>query len=119
MSENYSKINPHPPISLNDEHSELTANALKAMAHPVRWKILCALGSKGEMSVGEIIEAVASGNSQSNFSQHLEQMKNRQIITSRKEANRVYYKIYNGKVDELITIMRKVLCPSGIETDKD
>ena len=26
------------------EDSELTANALKAMAHPLRWKILCSLG---------------------------------------------------------------------------
>ena len=55
----------------NEEHTTLTANALKAMAHPLRWKILCTLGNT-ELSVGEIVEK--TGTSQSNISQHLEQL---------------------------------------------
>ncbi len=52
-----------------EEDVTLTANVLKAMAHPLRWNILCTLGDQ-ELSVGEIVERV--GTSQSNISQHLD-----------------------------------------------
>jgi DNA-binding transcriptional ArsR family regulator len=95
----------------DDEDPTITANALKAMAHPLRWKILCALGGQ-EMSVGEIVEQ--TGTSQSNISQHLEQLRNKNIVTSRKEANRIYYRIRTGKLLELIGTMRAVLCPTNL-----
>ena len=62
-----------------DENTTLTANALKAMAHPLRWKILCSLGDK-ELSVGEIVDR--TGTSQSNISQHLEQLRNKNIVVT-------------------------------------
>ena len=96
----------------DDEHTTLTANALKAMAHPLRWKILCTLGDT-EMSVGEIVEK--TGTSQSNISQHLEQLRNKNILVSRKEANRIYYRIRNNQLLELIGTMRNVLCPTNLD----
>ena len=98
--------------SSQEEDSVLTAHALKAMAHPLRWRILCTLGEK-ELSVGEIVEL--TGTSQSNVSQHLEQLRNKHIVTSRKEANRVYYKIRNDQLLMLIGTMRKVLCPANLD----
>ncbi len=95
-----------------DEDPTMTANALKAMAHPLRWKILCTLGEQ-ELSVGEIV--TQTGTSQSNISQHLEQLRNKNIVTSRKEANRIYYRIRNGKLLELIGTMRTVLCPINLD----
>jgi len=95
-----------------DEDPTMTANALKAMAHPLRWKILCTLGET-ELSVGEIVSR--TGTSQSNISQHLEQLRNKNIVTSRKEANRIYYRIRNGKLLELIGTMREVLCPVNLD----
>jgi DNA-binding transcriptional ArsR family regulator len=95
-----------------DENTALTANALKAMAHPLRWKILCSLGEK-ELSVGEIVER--TGTSQSNISQHLEQLRNKNIVVARKEANRIFYRIRNGQLLELIGIMREVLCPANLD----
>ncbi|BAN69871.1 ArsR family transcriptional regulator [endosymbiont of unidentified scaly snail isolate Monju] len=95
-----------------DEDPTLAANALKALAHPLRWKIVCTLGDK-EMSVGEIV--AHTGTSQSNISQHLEQLRNKNILTSRKEANRIYYRIRNGKLLELIGTMRSVLCPANLD----
>ncbi len=99
---------PPPP----NEDSTLTANALKAMAHPVRWRILCALGNT-ELSVGEIVERI--GTSQSNISQHLEQLRDKHIVTSRKEANRIYYRIRNDQLLMLIANMRTVLCPANLD----
>jgi DNA-binding transcriptional ArsR family regulator len=95
-----------------DEDTELTANTIKAMAHPLRWKILCTLG-EDEMSVGDIVEK--TGTSQSNISQHLEQLRNKNILVSRKEANRIFYRIRNFKLLELIGIMRTVLCPANLD----
>lgn len=101
-----------PLAELGGENTELTANALKAMAHPLRWKILCTLGEE-EMSVGDIVEQ--TGTTQSNISQHLEQLRNKNILVSRKEANRIFYRIRNPKLLELIGIMRSVLCPANLD----
>ncbi|MBK1643657.1 transcriptional regulator [Thiocapsa imhoffii] len=98
--------------SPEDENTTLTANALKAMAHPLRWKILCSLGDK-ELSVGEIVDR--TGTSQSNISQHLEQLRNKNIVVARKEANRIYYRIRNDQLLDLIGIMRDVLCPANLD----
>ena len=100
-----------PPLPPNED-STLTANALKAMAHPVRWRILCALGDT-ELSVGEIVDRI--GTSQSNISQHLEQLRDKHIVTSRKEANRIYYRIRNDQLLMLIGTMRTVLCPANLD----
>lgn len=95
-----------------NEDAVLTANALKAMAHPLRWKIICTLGDS-EMSVGEIVEMI--GTSQSNISQHLEQLRDKHIVVSRKEANRVYYRIRNDQLLMLISTMRTVLCHTNLD----
>jgi DNA-binding transcriptional ArsR family regulator len=97
---------------MSDEDTILTANALKAMAHPLRWKILCSLGDS-ELSVGEIVER--TGTSQSNISQHLEQLRNKNIVVSRKEANRIFYRIRNSQLLTLIGTMREVLCPANLD----
>jgi DNA-binding transcriptional ArsR family regulator len=107
---------PTSPSIPADEDPTMTANALKAMAHPLRWKILCTLGET-ELSVGEIVSR--TGTSQSNISQHLEQLRNKNIVTSRKEANRIYYRIRNGKLLELIGTMREVLCPVNLDDRYD
>ena len=103
----------HEPTA--GEHSTLTAQALKAMAHPLRWQILCTLGS-GELPFGDIVELI--GTSASNISRHLDQLRRKQIISSRKEGNRVYYRIRNGQLVMLIGTMRKVLCPANLEGDR-
>jgi DNA-binding transcriptional ArsR family regulator len=95
-----------------DEDNILTAHALKAMAHPLRWKMLCTLGNQ-ELSVSEIVEK--TGTSQSNVSQHLEQLRSKHILIWRKDGNRVYYRIRNGQLVMLIDTMRKVLCPANLD----
>jgi DNA-binding transcriptional ArsR family regulator len=82
------------------------------MAHPLRWKILCTLGDQ-ELSVGEIVDQ--TGTSQSNISQHLEQLRNKNIVMSRKEANRIFYRIRNQQLLDLIGNMREVLCRANLD----
>jgi len=96
----------------SEEEITLTADALKAMGHPLRWKILCTLGN-AEMSVGEIVEKI--GTSQSNVSQHLDQLRNKNIVISRRDANRIYYRVRNEKLLQLIGTMRDVLCHTYLD----
>jgi len=61
----------------------------------------------------EIVER--TGTSQSNVSQHLEQLRNKNIVVARKEANRIFYRIRNNQLLDLIGIMRDVLCPANLD----
>ena len=107
-----SKDQPASPEEQSVEEATLMANALKAMANPLRWRIICALGSE-ELSVGDIVEKI--GTSQSNASQHLDQLRSNNIIKSRKDANKVYYSISNDQLLALIANMRSVLCHTNLE----
>ena len=107
-----SKQQPASPEEESVEDPTLTANALKAMANPLRWRIICALGSE-ELSVSDIMEKI--GASQSNTSQHLDLLRSKNIIKSRKDANKVYYSISNEQLLSLISNMRSVLCHTNLE----
>ena len=67
------------------EHIELAARAMKAMAHPLRLKILCVLGAT-EVSVQDIVEAV--GTSQSNISQHLAILRDKGVLRALRRIGR-------------------------------
>ena len=90
-----------------DEDVERASRSLKAMSHPLRLKILCTLGDQ-EVSVQDIVEHV--GTSQSNISQHLAILRDKGILTSRKDANRVYYRVGDSRTLRLISMMREVFC---------
>jgi len=85
------------------------AHCLKAMSHPLRLKILCVLGSDS-ICVQQIVDQV--GTSQSNISQHLAILRDKNILGSKKEANRVYYFIDDERMLLLIKMMRDVFCPN-------
>ncbi|MFT5504599.1 MAG: DNA-binding transcriptional ArsR family regulator [Gammaproteobacteria bacterium] len=88
---------------------ETASRSLKAMAHPLRLKILCTLGSQ-EVSVQGIVDNV--GTSQSNISQHLAILRDKGILSSRKDANRVYYRVGDVRTLRLIGMMQEVFCSS-------
>lgn len=91
----------------NDADIIRAARCLKAMSHPLRLKILCVLGNKS-FSVQEIVEQV--GTSQSNISQHLAILREKDILGFEKEANRVFYFIDDERMLQLIKMMREVFC---------
>jgi len=87
---------------------QLASRSLKAMAHPLRLKILCILGSIEEASVQDLVEMV--GTSQSNISQHLSILRDKEILGARKVANKVYYRISDDQILRLIESMRLAFC---------
>ncbi|MEW5782501.1 MAG: metalloregulator ArsR/SmtB family transcription factor [Pseudomonadota bacterium] len=103
-------MNPHPAIDdLASRHDQImiAARALKSISHPLRLKILCVVGDR-EVCVQEIVEAV--GTSQSNISQHLAILRDKGILSTRKDANRVYYRVADQRTLQLIGMMREVFC---------
>lgn len=91
----------------NQSHIETAAKALKAISHPLRLKILCVIGSE-EACVQDIVDAV--GTSQSNISQHLAILRDKEVLLTRKDANRVYYRVGDPRTLQLIVMMREVFC---------
>jgi DNA-binding transcriptional ArsR family regulator len=94
-------------LMARDEEIERASRSMKAIAHPLRLKILCTLGGS-EVSVQDIVDEV--GTSQSNISQHLAILRDKGILTARKDANRVYYRVGDGRTLRLISMMREVFC---------
>jgi ArsR family transcriptional regulator len=86
---------------------EIASRSLKAMSHPLRLKILCTLGSR-EVCVQGIVENV--GTSQSNISQHLAILRDKGILSSRKDANKVFYRVGDERTLRLIGMMQEVFC---------
>lgn len=84
-----------------------TAEGIKAIAHPLRLGIICLL-AEGELSVGEIRQAL--GTSQPNISHHLTRLSDRRLLTSRKDANRVYYAIADQRLNEIVGMLQGVYC---------
>jgi ArsR family transcriptional regulator len=80
---------------------------LKAICHPLRVKIIQML-SEGELCVRELVEQMEV--SQSSISQHLGILHDKGILTCRKKANLVYYRLVDKRILQLIGVMRDVFC---------
>lgn len=98
-------------IIAHDRDIERAAFALKAMSHPLRLKILCAVGEK-ELTVQTIVDCV--GTTQSNVSQHLARLRDKEILASRRDANRIYYRVKDERTLRLVEMMRDVFCTSEV-----
>ena len=72
--------------------------ALKALAHPVRLRIMQAL-TRGERNVGEIDDAAEIG--QPTLSQQLAVLRNAGLVETRKQAKLVYYRIDDDKIAKI------------------
>ena len=95
----------------NEEDIHLASRSMKAMAHPLRLKILCILGGNTEISVQDLVEQV--GTSQSNISQHLSILRDKGILAARKDANKVYYRVSDPKILQLIGSLRQAFCSAA------
>ncbi|MGA1844726.1 MAG: ArsR/SmtB family transcription factor [bacterium] len=89
-----------------NEHAENLARCLKAMAHPLRLNIILFLDNQ-ERSVGEIENSV--GSSQSNISQHLGIMRDKNILVSRKEGNQIFYSLKDNRILPLLKEICQIL----------
>jgi DNA-binding transcriptional ArsR family regulator len=83
------------------------ATLLKAMANAHRLRILCQLAD-GEKAVGEM-EAVI-GLSQSALSQHLMLLRREGVVTTRREAQSIYYSLASKEAQAVILTLYEAFC---------
>jgi ArsR family transcriptional regulator len=87
-----------------DTLRQFKASIFQALAHPTRIAIIEVLRD-GELPAGAIIERL--GLEQANASQHLSILRLKQIVTSRKEGNQVFYSVRDPLLIEVLDIMRR------------
>ena len=81
---------------------------LKAMAHDARLLVLCQLVD-GELQAGQF----ATRLSQSALSQHLAVLRDKQLVSTRREAQTVYYSVHDGLVHDIIASLHGAFCAPG------
>ncbi|MBC8255039.1 MAG: winged helix-turn-helix transcriptional regulator [Ardenticatenia bacterium] len=86
------------------ERAQTQANICGVFSSATRVCILWVLAAEKEKSVGEIASSV--GSSLQNTSQHLRLMKDKGVVTSRREGQTVYYRI---KRNDLVDRCRLLL----------
>jgi DNA-binding transcriptional ArsR family regulator len=81
---------------------------LSALANERRLMILCLLIADEEVTAGELADAV--GVSQSACSQHLAKMREEGLVTFRREAQTIHYRIADPNVKRLIATLKSIYC---------
>jgi len=94
---------------------ELHAELCKTLSNPIRLEILSLLGD-GEKSVSELASLMSVR--QATISQHLAVLRQRGVVSTRKDGANVFYKIVNPKIIEACGIIREVLFEQMAEMGK-
>ena len=85
---------------------EIKAELFKALGHPARVRILEML-SEGETPVSELLSD--TGMEASHLSQHLAVLRRAGVVSSRREANAVYYRLAHKSVGAILASSREFL----------
>lgn len=100
------------PAKLNTKSFESQAlelaDILRALANEKRLMILCKLVELGEASVSALAEDI--GLTQSAMSQHLAKMRNEGIVTHRRDAQVLWYRIADIRIEKLFATMHGLFC---------
>ncbi|HEX4852553.1 metalloregulator ArsR/SmtB family transcription factor [Arenimonas sp.] len=110
MSPSRAKAPATSPGQQMQAQAEAASELLKAMANPQRLRVLCLLIER-EMSVGEINALVDL--SQSALSQHLAVLREKNLVSTRREAQTVYYAVSDGLVHDIIETLHAAFCSPG------
>lgn len=95
---------PETPASIPLEALDRAAETLKAVAHPVRLRIVDLLGRSQEMCVGDLVAALDAKPAIT--SQQLGLLKDRGIVACRRDGNRVYYRLANPDLLKVLECIR-------------
>lgn len=90
------------------ENSNKVAEILKEMSHPVRLRLLCYLFEKEKVSVEDITSFCEI--SQPQVSHFLKRLKDKKIVSFKREKNTYYYTIEDENIKEIIKSLNKIYC---------
>lgn len=87
------------------ELSQFKAEFFKALAHPLRIRILDEL-RRGEVGVNDLCARMEV--EQSTLSQQLAVLRNRNIVVGRKDGQSVFYSVRDPEIFKLLDVARKI-----------
>lgn len=85
------------------------AGLLRALANEHRLLILCHLIGEGELTVGALVERI--GLSQSALSQHLAKLREEGLVTFRREAQTLFYRVADPRAGRVLGLLQEMFCP--------
>jgi len=94
--------------NLKPEQLEQVSNMLKAIAHPMRIAILSFLEDGAKLTVTEIHEKLQI--EQSTASHHLGIMKDKGVLSSRREGKNTFYFLRHEQLSNIIDCISKCAC---------
>ncbi|WML44052.1 metalloregulator ArsR/SmtB family transcription factor [Neobacillus sp. PS3-40] len=98
---------------MNLEMQRFKAEFFKALAHPLRIRILELLG-EGDKNVNEIQTLV--GSEGSSVSQQLTILRAKHIVSGKKDGNRVVYTLKDPMIIELLAVARQIFNNHLVDT---
>src|SRR5688500_4384364 len=100
------------------EKAAEAAALMKALSNEHRLLVLCHLVSDEPLTVGELVERV--GISQSALSQHLARLRAEGLVTFRRDAQTLHYRIADARAAQVLGLLRDLFCPElGAEPRSD
>lgn len=90
-----------------DSAAAQASELMKTLGHKDRLMILCHLVSS-EKSVGELARLLEIP--QSPLSQHLARMRKENLVTTRREAQMIYYSIASNEAMRMVELMHELYC---------
>ncbi|WP_026127198.1 ArsR/SmtB family transcription factor [Nocardiopsis xinjiangensis] len=102
--------------SLNEEESVELARAFKALADPVRLRLLSMIATQdgGEVCVCDLTPAFDL--SQPTVSHHLKLLREAGLIAAERRGTWVYYRLLPGATDRLATVLTRAPGPETAQT---
>ena len=85
------------------------ADLLKALSNEHRLLILCHLVASEEMSVSALNAEIPL--SQSALSQHLAKLRDEGLVTYRREAQVLFYRVADPNAARLLALLQDIFCP--------
>ena len=94
-------------VEVLEKNAERASELLSAMANPRRLMVLCKL-LEGEKSVTMLAASVGLG--QSALSQHLAKLREKGLVTTRRDAQTIWYAIASREVHGVLSTLYGLYC---------
>ena len=92
-----------------EENAGEAAQFLKLLANEHRLLILCHLVANDEMSVNALADALEL--SQSALSQHLARLRDDSLVSFRREAQTLHYRVASPRAIRILKTLKQIFCP--------
>ncbi len=101
-------------VSRMRRHAPEAAGLMSALGNENRLLVLCAL-TQGPRSVGELNALVPL--SQSALSQQLGRLRDRGLVTTRRESQTIFYSLAPGPAEQIIAALHDIYCTAPTAGD--